>query len=580
MSISTTRNFGSTLLQLDNSQWSQLYYLLLIISGAVGALAFRTKSTTKSNISTIDGPAPSSMVWGSACDMFDDERGLAFQDDLMKSYGSACRIQGPLGTTELWISDPRAIQEVLVKGYYDFKQTSWFNTWVKLVLGPVVATLHGQEHKTRRKILNPVSTASHVRNSAATDAPHTKTPTMTSIARKLHEIVASEVQVNGGNTGVVDLFKWIHLISLEIIGQAGIGHSFGILEGKVPDYLAASRDVFALISEMWYLHPFIAFLTRLGPASFRRAVVEHIAHPPAQKLKDVADTMHNTATEIMKNKKEALENGTLDSGIAAGKDMMTGLLKRNLASAPQDRMTEEELLCQVNGLLFAAHDTTSSALSCTINLLAEHQEVQAKLRDEIRGAYRSHGKDLDYDQLNSLPYLDAVCRESLRIYAPAPLVVRIAAKDWTLPLYYPIKSKDGKLMSSTINVSKGTAVYISFRAANRDERTWGSDAGEFRPDRWLKPLLESVSDARMPSVYSSIMTFSGGLRSCPGMKFALLEMKTILSTLISNFNFDLSEEQIKWKAAGVIKPHIQYPDSTTSKEPMMPMKVTLLSDME
>ncbi|KAF8688543.1 cytochrome P450, partial [Rhizoctonia solani] len=563
MSISTTKNFGSTLLQLDNSQWSQLYYLLLIISGAVGALAFRTKSTIKSNISTIDGPAPSSMLWGSACDMFDDERGLAFQDDLMKSYGSACRMQGPFGTTELWISDPRAIQEVLVKGYYDFKETSWFNAWVKLVLGPVVATLHA----------------------APTDASHTKTPTMTSIARKLHEIVASEVQVNGGNTGVVDLFKWIHLISLEIIGQAvlsGIGHSFGILEGNVPDYLAASRDVFALISEMWYLHPFIAFLTRLGPASFRRAVVEHIAHPPAQKLKDVADTMHNTATEIMKNKKEALENGTLDSGVAAGKDMMTGLLKRNLASAPQDRMTEEELMCQVNGLLFAAHDTTSSALSCTINLLAEHQEVQAKLRDEIRGAYRSHGKNLDYDQLNSLPYLDAVCRESLRIHAPAPLVVRIAAKDWTLPLYYPIKSKDGKLMLSTINVSKGTAVYISFRAANRDERTWGSDAGEFRPDRWLKPLPESVSDARMPSVYSSIMTFSGGLRSCPGMKFALLEMnvETILSTLISKFNFDLSEEQIKWKAAGVIKPHIQYPDSTASKEPMMPMKVTLLSDME
>ncbi|CAE6364085.1 unnamed protein product [Rhizoctonia solani] len=544
-------------LQINYLQHNQIYCTLLAIVGVVGILSLCAAPSIKSDVLMLDGPTPSSMIWGSACDMFDDERGLDFQDELMKNYGSACQVRGPFGANELWISDPRAIQEVLVKGYYDFKEPGWFNTWIKLVLGPVVATLHGHEHKTRRK-----------------------TPTMTTITRKLVEIMTSEVQVNGGNTEVVDLFKWIHLVSLEIIGQAGIGHSFGILEGHVPDYLAASRDVFALISEMWYLHPFITFLSRLGPKFFRRAVLEYIAHRPARKLKNVADTMHNTAANIMKHKREALESGSLGLGVAGGKDMMTGLLKRNLEITPKDQMSDEELLSQVNGLLFAAHDTTSSALSGTIDLLVKHQEVQAKLRDEIREAYRSYGNDLEYDQLNSLPYLDAVCRESLRIHAPGSFIVRIASKDWTLPLHYPIKTKSGKSTLTSIQVPKGTTVHISFRAANQDERTWGSDGRQFRPDRWLEPLPTSVLDARIPSVYSSIMTFSGGLRACPGMKFALLEMKIVLSSLVSKFKFDLSEDQIKWKAAGIIKPHIQYPGASTSEEPMMPVRVTLLREAE
>ena len=60
-------------------------------------------------------------------------------------------------------------------------------------------------------------------------------------------------------------------------------------------------------------------------------------------------------------------------------------------------------------------DTTSSALSITLSLLATHLDVQEKLRSEIRDAL-SGGQDLEYDTLVSLPYLDAVCRETLRLY--------------------------------------------------------------------------------------------------------------------------------------------------------------------
>ena len=60
-------------------------------------------------------------------------------------------------------------------------------------------------------------------------------------------------------------------------------------------------------------------------------------------------------------------------------------------------------------------DTTSNALARTLDLLAEHTDVQDKLRAEILEAIREHGSELPYDVLTELPYLDAVCRETLRL---------------------------------------------------------------------------------------------------------------------------------------------------------------------
>ena len=60
-------------------------------------------------------------------------------------------------------------------------------------------------------------------------------------------------------------------------------------------------------------------------------------------------------------------------------------------------------------------DTTSSALSRTLSQLVQYPEVQGRLREEIRVA-KKDSDVLTYDQLDSLPFLDAVCRETLRLF--------------------------------------------------------------------------------------------------------------------------------------------------------------------
>ena len=63
----------------------------------------------------------------------------------------------------------------------------------------------------------------------------------------------------------------------------------------------------------------------------------------------------------------------------------------------------------------AGTDTTSNALSRTLHLLSLRPDVQDRLRDELRAACEDND-ELTYDQLVSLPYLEAVCRETLRLY--------------------------------------------------------------------------------------------------------------------------------------------------------------------
>ena len=65
-------------------------------------------------------------------------------------------------------------------------------------------------------------------------------------------------------------------------------------------------------------------------------------------------------------------------------------------------------------LTFASMDTTSNALARILHLLSTHPDVQSKLRQEIVDARSRYG-NLGYDDLVALPYLDAICRETLRL---------------------------------------------------------------------------------------------------------------------------------------------------------------------
>ncbi|KDN35668.1 hypothetical protein RSAG8_11411, partial [Rhizoctonia solani AG-8 WAC10335] len=311
-----------------------LYYGLGAL-GVAGALAMYKSIKSSTGVNVLDGPSSSSFLWGHAPEMFDPKSSISLQDQLLKTYGTACKMKGELGGDQLWIADPRAMHVILVKGHEDFKVPDSFVTWMKLVWGPTSMTATAHRHKLHRKILNPVFATKYIREF------------MNSVAHQLEDIVKSKVRADGGTTGVVDIYKWMNYIAFEIIGRAGMGCSFGVMEDKVPEYLSASRDMFPYILEMWYMRPFLPILTKLGPASFRRAIVERIPNSSVQGLKRVVDIMEVTASDIITRRSEGLEQMHSNSGVAAEEDLMTTLLRHNQEIAPEEQLTREEILAAV-----------------------------------------------------------------------------------------------------------------------------------------------------------------------------------------------------------------------------------------
>ncbi|KAI0648541.1 cytochrome P450 [Trametes meyenii] len=222
-------------------------------------------------------------------------------------------------------------------------------------------------------------------------------------------------------------------------------------------------------------------------------------------------------------------------------------------------------------IILGGMDTTSNALSRILHLLSENLSVQDKLRAEIAEAGAGH--IFDYDDLVKLPYLDAVCRATLRLYAPVQFGVREAAKDTFLPLATPVRGSDDPVMTE-VPVPRGTLMILNFTGCNTNFDLWGDGAYEWKPERWLAVSPpRALENAWIPGVYSNLMTFSGGGRSCIGFKFSQLKMKVVLSVLLTVFRFETTDQPIVWNSSAVTYPTT----GEQSAKPEILLRVTRVS---
>ncbi len=195
----------------------------------------------------------------------------------------------------------------------------------------------------------------------------------------------------------------------------------------------------------------------------------------------------------------------------------------------------------------AGHDTTSKVLAFTMWALAQNPDIQSKLHEEVRTITGEPTYD-DFVDPNILPYLDAVCKEAMRMFPPSTRSEKVAEEDDVIPLRQPIRGADGSWIKS-IPVKKGQVIHIPSIGINRDEAVFG-DADTFRPTRWLVGRGDAAESKyctpgerglppadQMCGGWSGLFTFTEGPRICVGMRLALFEYKAILTTLIRSFQF-------------------------------------------
>ncbi|KAH7319570.1 cytochrome P450 [Rhizoctonia solani] len=506
----------------------------------------------------VDGPSRKSFLSGHLFELLSPHN-LPFHDYLQDTYGSVSKVYGDFGREDLYVSDPRFLHEVLVKGDDTvFRHPQYLFDINTVTLGLGLLSTAGDLHKAQRKMLNPVFTIKHMKSLTAT---------FNLIANNMKAAMIKDM--GGAKHKEIDVLRWCSATALELVGQAGLGHTFGIFEGKDSEYSHAIKSFLPALIKVGPLRALFPIIYRIIPGSLQPKLAEWFPNPHIQKLKSIVDVQDKQAQDILSLKKEALKDKRTSEDMH---DIMSVLLKANMEADEKDRLPEDQLLGQMNTLIFAGHETTSGALTRILQLLASNSAIQDRLRAELEEAPEA----LSYDELHALPYLDALCRETLRLFPPAPVLERDARKDWVVPLRYPLRGKDGSMITE-INVRKGTRVYVGLREANRCKETWGPDADEFKPERWLTDLPNSVINAKTSGVYSSMMTFSAGPRACIGFKFSLLELKIVLSTLIKSFTFAPGTTDVTWLACGTMVP---FPAGTQDflaekKEPYMPLTVSV-----
>ena len=176
-------------------------------------------------------------------------------------------------------------------------------------------------------------------------------------------------------------------------------------------------------------------------------------------------------------------------------------------------MTDIELRDELITLLVAGYDTTALAIAWALYWTHFQEEVSEKLRFELDSCQNSNLVDLV-----KLPYLNAVCNESLRIYPVAYV---------TLPRQV---RKPVKLLGYELPV--GAALVGATYLVHHQEDIY-PQSKEFKPERFLERQFSAWE----------FMPFGGGTRRCVGAALAQYEMKLVLATILSNYQLELFEKQ-------------------------------------
>lgn len=188
----------------------------------------------------------------------------------------------------------------------------------------------------------------------------------------------------------------------------------------------------------------------------------------------------------------------------------------------EQRYNAEELREESLVLAVAGNDTSAVGTCFVLSMMARYPDVQEKVAKELHDVFGELDRPVVAEDLPHLKYLEVVIKETLRLYPPAPIIVRQIDKDLKLP--------------SGITLVKECGVLVHIWATHRNQLYWGEDAEEFRPERFI--------DAP-PKHSAAFLAFSHGPRACIGYQYAMMSMKTALATVLRSYRVLGADKDMK-----------------------------------
>ncbi|CAG9820502.1 unnamed protein product [Phaedon cochleariae] len=175
------------------------------------------------------------------------------------------------------------------------------------------------------------------------------------------------------------------------------------------------------------------------------------------------------------------------------------------------QVTMDEIIGQTFSFFTAGFETSATTTTMTLFELAENQEAQNRLREEITSTFEKNNGDMPYEALMGMKYLGQAIDETLRLWPPVPTIPRLCVKDYKFP-------------GTDLTIEKGTKVMIPVLGLHLDEYYY-PDPLKWNPDRF------EDRNEKFPAYFP----FGDGPRHCIGMRFAFMQVRLGLATILKNY---------------------------------------------
>ncbi|XP_025085720.1 cytochrome P450 3A6-like [Pomacea canaliculata] len=444
----------------------------------------------------IKGPKPKPIV-GNISEMLEKGFMQCFKE-WEKEYGKIYGIyRGQV--PNLVVTDLDLIREVMVKNFvsYPNRQTSKmvdYKPWSETLL-----TLKDDHWKHVRNVLSPTFSSGKLKK-------------MLPVLRRCCQDLLTNIREKAERGEEMDAKEFSSAYSMDVIAGVAFGIQINSLKNPDEQFVKVTNRI--LYAPPWmltvlFLVPFLGqYLRHIGIAVAPKDALDYVIDVISSALKQRRQDQQkypDILQLLVEAETEPSSVQQVDPEIDHRKELSVS------SSWIRKGLTEGEI--QSNSLLFllAGYDTTAVAMSFLLFNLAANPHCLRKVQEEIDKKIGEN--EVDYQVLNELPYLDMCMYESIRLYPPGNLLDRECVEDTVL---------------GGVPLRRGMVVCIPVYSIHTNPEYW-PDPMRFDPERHTP----EAKAARHPF---SFLPFGMGPRNCIGMRFAELELKMAVASILQKFS--------------------------------------------
>lgn len=487
-------------------------FVLLLIGGTTTIIFYLRHKN--SHWKRIGVPSPkANLLFGNTFDLL-KSNGVNYYkenfDRLGQTFGGYL-----LGLREMSTMDLDILRSVFVKEFGHFQDRMFLSNTSqaieeKSILRNAMSAKKGDAWKRVRNRVTPAFTTGKIKRLI---------PFMNDSTNQLCKVIEGNVE-RGEKLDLKDLFG---RFALDVIGRAGFTLDMNTFDQHSENaFYINAKKVFQNGFMNWRViiitfFPFIAYkfeeLTGIDLLEtdthrfFRDFLLQLYDQRKAEKA--AAKESHNDIFQLLIDVVDDEKSVAKTANIEEDAD----IVHKEISSNPAKHISTMELVAQGFILLVAGYETTGSTLHFIVYCLAALPKIQEKVREEIMEVVGDE-KEITYEHIKKLIYLDQVVQETLRMYPAASRVNRVCNKPITL---------------NGIPIEVGDLVTMPIYSLHHNADLY-PDPERFDPDRFTA----EEKARRDPLTY---VPFGYGPRNCIGMRFAEFEIRTCLAIVLRNFRF-------------------------------------------